>query len=344
MKLQRRAVMFRSLAVMFDAGIPLVRAFDHLSEHLENPEDREVARELAKQLSRGCSLSHAANARRDFFTRLQVKMLEVGMTTGALGRVLREIADHEERSVRTSMQLRAALTYPLILMLVCLAFVVFLPPYALAGIFDLILSFDVPLPWPTKVVLGLSNLVTSGVLPLILIVGGSAFYFLAKRLLDNSDFRYFALEHIHSFPVLGPLVKTVAVTRFAQSLAVQIHVGMPIHQALKLAASASDNPVLEARIGEAVRILMAGSLVHEALDQTGFFTPLFVQSVCVGEEVGSLDRILEKLAMMMELELEHHLEVLSGALEPLVMLMMGLIAGFMIVATMMPLADVVRTL
>ncbi|MBI3928491.1 MAG: type II secretion system F family protein [Armatimonadetes bacterium] len=338
-----RAIFFRTLSLFSSGGIPLHRALRLLSLDPDEPM-AEVSRAVATRLDRGESLSQAMAAHYDVFSGLQSRLVRVGEISGSVHVVLRRLAEFEEKQLMSTARARAALTYPAVLLLICLLMVTIVPPYLFGGLYPIIESSGVQVWWPTRCLMALSQALRS---PWFLVLGlGAAggIAALIRRLAGRPRVRRVAMAWLLRVPGLGRTLRTLAVTRFAQALALMVQVGVPIVSALELAGQSSDNPVLEERMPDAIRALVNGSALSVSLQVTEFFPKLVLLAVNVGQDSGALGGILEKLAEIYEVQLEHDLETLAAMAEPLIVMFLGAVVAVVTLASLVPLVQVIQTL
>lgn len=338
------SVFFRSLALMGRSGVRLEQALRLLGEGGEDPRMKEVSQGIALAVRSGAPVSGGMTLFPRAFTKMQLKLVQVGEKTGKLDQVLDRLGVYEEQRRAAVMKVRSALVYPSFLFALSLLLLVLVPPYLFGGLFQMIEESGVDPPWLTRVVMGLSNLTRSWWFwPLLLGALGAAAYG-AGRLWRRPEVRLQAARAALRVPVLGRTTRVVATHRFAQALAFQLEVGIAPMQALELAAPASANPILEEEVEQVLRGLRTGLTLDESMSRSQFLPRTLVQMVKVGEESGKLPAMLDHVARLYDAELEHSLEVLTAMLEPLMMLVMGLLVGLMIVATLLPMTTLVQSL
>jgi type IV pilus assembly protein PilC len=239
---------------------------------------------------------------------------------------------------------QSALTYPIILFVLAMAALIFVPPYLFGGLFQLIESSGVEIPLITRILLLVSKFVSS---PWFYILGAIIIAVALKLLppiLRRPEVRLTLTRYALKLPVIGKAIRVIAVTRFARSMEILVTVGVNIDQALEMSMEASNNPVLIESTGEVVRNLRNGATLAESLQEADFFPRSFLQMVAVGEESGKLPHLISKLADIYEVELEYSLEIAIQALEPIMLLFMGIVVGIVIIATMMPMMQVIQHL
>jgi len=341
---QERAVLFRSLAVMFSSGVNLDRALQMLGEQMSNPGLRKACQELSKQVQSGHYLSNAMRRLPWAFTNLQIRLVAVGEKSGQLGGVFVRLAEYEEKRVEIEMKVRSALVMPIILSCLCLTMVALVPPFLFQGLFEILKETGGTLPWPTRVLMLLSGLMTNPLSYLVVAVLAATFFRVAWSLYQkpNTARRFFGW--IRSLPIFGNTLKMLSVTRFAHTLSTLTHVGIPILQALEHSAAASDDPYLIYHMSRVIETVTDGEPLGTALHDSDCFPAGFCHGVSAGEESGRLSAMLESLSRLYEVELMQSIETLSKALEPLMMAVIGVIVGFTVVATLLPMLKVIESL
>ncbi len=338
------AVFFRSLSVMFDAGLSLQQGLALLSQQLESRPLQQAAESMNRSIKSGLSFSQAVSRFPDLFPDLHTNMVRVAEISGGLPMVLARLADHEEKAYRTSIRARSALVYPMWILLVSLVFVVLVPPWLFRELFGLLARAEVELPLITRAMMSLSQVMASVDFYLVL---GSGTFLLAHAVRHSWQKPALRLDWTRramSVWGLGPALRSLATARFARALEVMTAVGIPMQQAFALAGQASANPVCEEKAHQAVEGLLAGLPPSEALLETRFFPMLFIHAVKVGSESGELPRMLAKAADLYDEDLSYRANILLAALEPLTMLAMGLMVGVTIIATMTPMLRLIQSL
>jgi len=335
-----RAVFFRSLTTMFNSGVPLVAALDMLSKQQEHPDLGEACLGLSKKLQEGHYLSRAMQSYPSLFKPLHQKMILSGERSGQLGAVLLRLAEREEGNDRLTRKLKTSLTMPLIVSAFCIALALLAPPLLFKGLFQMIAEVGGSIPWTTRIMMGLSWFFTS---PYFFVLAG-VLGFLGfrgwQRLREDPDWQFALLK----VPQLGGSLRLLFVTDFTQNLRCMLDVGMPMLQALELSARATDLRCLEVIVGRVGELVKEGEALSDALAGANFFPATLIQGVRASEEAGRLPRMLENLESIFRVELEQRLEMLTRALEPLVLAVIGLIVGFTLIATLQPLLSVLDQL
>lgn len=323
---------FRGLAVLFAAGLPIDRCLEILARQDER--SRAMLLGLGHELRTGSSLSAALRKQPGQFSPFQVHMVRMGEQTGSLALVLGNLADHAERSDELTRKVRATLTYPALVLLVSVAMVVLAPPFLMRGQFELLRSHGQEPPWISRVLMLLSDLTRS---PLTWVLGAAALYALA-RLLGTGRARA-RLAHL---PVLRPLLRTLALARFSEALSQLLRSGVLLSEALPLAASVSSSSALAQAIPRALQALRDGQTLSGSLRATGFFPAPYLAMLEVAEGAGKLPDLTAWMANLYRLELHLALERFTALLEPLVLLVMGVLVGGMLLATLLPILSTLQ--
>jgi len=333
-----RAVFFKGLSLLFGSGVRLTRAFELLAVQAEVPAMAAACRSISKRVESGSTLYQAMACHPEVFPKLQLRLMQVAQATGSLPAILARLSDYEEKSHGVEHRVRSSLIYPLFILAACVLLVMFLPPFLFSSLSKLMAGQQLPL--ITRVVMSLSSILSS---PLFLALvaatlGGLAFAW--RRVREQREFQRWLGAVLLRLPTFRWLV----VARFARALEVMTRVGVPIHHALELAGNSCGNAHLEERMPGAIQTLLNGSTLAKALESLAVFPSLFLQGVRAGEESGAVGEMLGRLANLYELELESAIDRFLALLEPATMLVMGLIAGFLIVATTLPLLEVIKSL
>ena len=339
-----RPPFFRSLATLVQAGVTLSRTLHVLSVQAEDKVMRSVCEHLERDLNEGHSLSGAAARHPRAFTNFHLQLLTVGEQTGTLVASLDRLADYEEKQQRQAMELQRSLTYPLVLLALCLAAVVVGPPYLMAGHFQMARETGVPLPWLSRMMMALSTLVRQGWLWLGVALVAPALGAGATRAWSRPGVRRALAEQALRQRLAGRLLRYLAVSRFAQALSVQLEVGILLTQALPLAGAAAGFPGLNERIQSSSEALLGGATLAEALREARFFPPGFVRMVEAGEASGTVSKAIAWVGRFYEMEVETALESFLAFLEPVVLMVMGLVVAITLLATMLPMVSALEAL
>lgn len=333
---QEIAVFARQFATMIGAGVPLVRCLSILFEQEENPRLKEIITCIREDVEGGATFSNALQKHPDVFSDLFVNLVKAGETGGVLDEILERLATYLESSEQLRQKVKGALTYPVIVVAIAFAVVVFLVTFVLPT-FQSILGDFAKLPLPTRMLMITSSLMKRYFL--ILFLGLILSGFSVKRFLKTKVGIRFKDTHSLRVPKLGKMLRKVAVAKFTRTLGTLIASGVPILQALEVTADTAGNVV----VADAVRITRAGIREGESiagpLRKSKVFPPMVVQMIAVGEETGELDTMLTKIADFYDSEVDHAVKALTSIIEPVVIVFMGIVIGGIVMAIFLPLVQ-----
>lgn len=335
-----RALFFRSLGTMFSSGVGLVPALEMLAQQQEEEALAEACRGLAKKVSEGHYLSKAMQSYPAIFTNLHQKMIFSGERSGQLNQVLLRLAEREEKQRELFLRVRNSLTMPFLVSALCLVLALVVPPVLFKGLFEMLNDLKVDIPWTTALLIKLSKFFSHPVcllLPLPILWAARQ---LVRRFQSDAAWQ----RGLFYLPLVGKSLRLVAVANFTQNLRTLIEVGLPILQALELAAVGTDMVYLEEVVSKVQQSVKEGESLAYAFGQTEFFPAAFVQGVRASEEAGKMSTMLERLEMLIRVDLEQRLEVLAKTLEPMVLLVIGSMVAFTLVATLQPMLAVLDKL
>ena len=334
-KLKDLAVFGRQFATMINSGLSLLRALTILTEQTENKELARVIGEVRGDIESGSSLSMGMGKHPDIFPPLMVNMCRAGEVGGFLDSVLLQIAANYEAETKLRGKVKAALTYPVVVLCIALIAVVgmllFIVP-VFAGLFS---SLGGTLPLPTRVLVILSSGLKMAIIPIIvaIIVAKQVW----KRIKRKPGVRNVVDPLKLKLPVFGGLLQKIALTRFARNLGTMMASGVPILQSLDIVATTTGNVVLERATRAVQDSVRAGESLSQPLTEHSVFPAMVVQMMAVGEDTGALDTMLMKIAEFYDQEVESTTESLTALIEPLMIAFLGAVVGSMIVALYMPI-------
>ena len=334
-KLKDLAVFSRQFATMVNSGLSLLRALTILTEQTENKELARVLAEVRNDIESGNSLSSGMAKHPDIFPPLMVNMCRAGEVGGFLDSVMLQIAANYEAETKLRGKVKAAMTYPVVVLCIALLAVVgmllFIVP-TFAGLFS---TLGGTLPLPTRILVTLSNGLKVGIIPLIvLIIIGLQVW---KRVKRTPQVRNVVDPLKLKLPVFGELFRKIALTRFARNLGTMMSSGVPILQSLDIVSETTGNVVLERATRAVQESVRTGESLAKPLTEHPVFPPMVVQMMAVGEDTGALDTMLHKIAEFYDQEVEATTEALTALIEPLMIAFLGGIVGSMIVALYMPI-------
>lgn len=341
-KLAEVAVFARQFATMIEAGITIMRALTILGSQTENPVLVETISSMRAEIASGASLSEAVAGYPKVFDRLFVAMVRAGEASGTLDQVLKRSADNLERRVELQRKIKSALTYPVavlvLVVLILTAMLIFVVP-TFKNIFA---SLGGQLPLPTRILLAVSHIFVE-FLPLVLV--GYAAVVVGFIKMRRSKKGKAVLDRVAlKLPVFGTLIHKYALARFSQTLSTLVRSGVNLVPALDIAAEVAQNALVVEAVVDTRDGISQGEQMATRLANHPIFPPMFTQMVAVGEESGSLDSLLEKVAKFYHDEVEAMTESLASLLEPLLIVVLGGVVGSMVIALYMPMFDVIKLL
>jgi len=330
------AVFSRQLATMLKSGVPLVTAFQIIAGGVKNPRMRQMVGKIRADVEGGSSLFEALSAHPGQFDELYVNLVKAGESAGVLDTVLDEIASYKERIESIKGKIKKALYYPAAVISVAIIVSAVLLIYVIPQFEDIFSSFGAALPAFTQMVINASRwLQANGLYLLILIIVGIAALVIARKRVHK--FAHWMDRMGLKLPVVGQILEKAAIARFCRTLAITFAAGVPLVDALKIVSGATGNAVYNdaaARIREDVAV---GHQLQLAMQQTDVFPNMVVQMASIGEEAGSLDEMLIKVAEAYEEDVNNAVDALSSLLEPLIIVFVGIIVGTMVIAMYLPI-------
>lgn len=333
-------VFFRSLATLQGAGVPLASSFETLACSVESKALAQICELSSRMLAQGHTVSNCFRQFPKAFSAFHVHLIAVGEQTGTLNKVLLHIATFEESRQRLRQRVQSALIYPTVVAVLALLGLVFVLPFVMDGIFEVLRDSGGDLPLLTQLVMGVSSLMSNPLSWLVILAVGAGLYRPAKRALTGSRLRPFLLN----LPGLGNCLRSAGAARFAGALSLCLRSGLNLQRSLALSALATGDPLLVERVPGATKSIEQGSSISGGLASIEFFSPLFLEIVASGEEVGRTEELLGWLARTMERDLEQELQTYASLLEPLMLLAVGLIVGVIVIATATPMLNLIQTL
>jgi len=337
------AIFTRQFSVMIDAGLPLVQCLEILAGQQENKIFQKVLINTREMVEGGSTLSAAMKASPKVFDPLYTNMVEAGETGGILDTILQRLSAYIEKSVKLQRAVKSAMVYPIGVITVA-GGVITLLLWKVVPIFaTLFAGLGVELPLPTRIVIALSNFIGSyfGLLILVGIVGS---IFALKAWYGTPQGKYAIDSLILKLPVLGLLMRKIAVARFTRTLGTLISSGVPILEGLDITARTAGNAVVERALVKVRRSLEEGKSLTEPLKESDVFPGMVTQMIGVGEQTGAMDAMLQKIADFYEEEVDAAVKDLLTALEPIMIVFLGLVVGGVVISMYLPLFTVIGKL
>ena len=337
------AVFTRQFSVMIDAGLPLVQCLEVLAGQQENKVFQKVLTGTRGAVEGGSTLSAAMRQYDKVFDALYVNLVEAGETGGILDTILQRLSSYIEKNVKLKRAVRSALVYPVAVLLVA-GGVITLLLWKVVPIFaTLFLGLGVNLPLPTRIVIAMSNFVGSifGAMILVFLIGAA----IGLKVWYGTPAGRMAIDRVLlKMPLVGILLRKIAVARFTRTLGTLISSGVPILEGLEITARTAGNAVIEKALMEVRKGLEAGRNLADPLKDTDVFPGMVTQMIGVGEQTGAMDAMLQKIADFYEDEVDAAVKDLLSALEPMMIVFLGVVVGGIVISMYLPLFSLIGQL
>ncbi len=332
------AAFCRQLAVMQEAGIPLLTGLQQLADQAANGRLKKALQEVIKDISGGRTLAEAAGRQDTVFSPVFVHMIGAGELGGILDEVLVRLAEHFDREHQIKEKIKTAMIYPLGITCVALLAVVVLLTYVLPKFVNILQGMNVELPLPTRIALGASHLLNTywylALLLLGIVVLGLRHWF------ATSQGKFFLDRLVLKVPGFGKFSRSIILARFTRTLGTLLKTGVQVLPALEIVSKVVANEIVAAEILKARQAVQDGRSITSPLVNSRFFPPMVIQMMQVGEESGSLDMMLIKVSGHYEQEVDEMAERLSKLVEPVLLVFLGGFIGFILVSILMPMFSV----
>ncbi len=334
------AVFTRQFSVMIDAGLPLVQCIEILANQQEHKTFQKILLQVRQDVEAGSTLADAMRRHPKAFNNLYVNMIAAGEAGGILDTILQRLSVYIEKAYKLASQVRAAMIYPAAVIVIAAIVVAVILLKVIPTFAALFTSLGAELPLPTRIVIGASNFLIRYWWAFVIVIGGLVYAFRlyyatyqGRRVVDGT---------ILKLPILGMIMKKIAVARFCRTLATLISSGVPILESLDITARTSGNAIVEDAILETRKHVEAGKTIVEPLKESGIFPNMVVQMIGVGEQTGALDAMLNKIADFYEDEVDAAVSGLVKLLEPVMIFILGTIIGGIVIAMYLPMFTLIN--
>ena len=325
----------RLLATLLQAGVPLDEALQSVVEQVDNPAQARLYTQVREEVRQGSTLFQALAIQGRAFPDLYQRMVEVGENSGTLDQVLLRLADFLEEQARLRSRTVSALAYPVLMAIVGVGVLLFLLSYVVPKITRMLTDLGQALPLPTRVLITTTDLISTYGWLVALVVFGGGFALLRYRKTDAGRLRLdgWTLK----LPLIGRIQREIATARFSRTLGTLLDSGVPLLKALEISCGLLSNKVLRTAVEQTTLEVREGASLADPLKRSGVFPPLLAQMTAVGERSGTLEEMLVKVADSQDRQVEITLAGLLSLLEPLMILAMGGIIGFIVLAVLLPI-------
>jgi type IV pilus assembly protein PilC len=330
------AVFARQLATMLAAGIPMVQSFEIVGNGHEKPSMQKLILDIKADIEGGTSLHESLAKHPLYFDDLFVNLVQSGEQAGALEALLDKIATYKEKSEALKKKVKKALFYPAAVLAVAVIVTIVLLLFVIPQFESVFKSFGADLPAFTLMVINLSKFIQEKGIFIAVVLAGAvyAFFYFYKR---SKKMRETLDRASLKIPVLGPILNKAAIARYARTLATMFAAGVPLVEALESVAGATGNIVYENAVMKMRDEVATGQRLQRAMEATSLFPNMVIQMIAVGEESGSLDEMASKVATFYEAEVDNAVDAMSSLLEPLIMVVLGVLVGGLVVAMYLPI-------
>jgi type IV pilus assembly protein PilC len=331
------SIFCRQFYTMIDAGVTINRSLSILANQTSNKKLKEAIKQIEEDVAKGEVLSSAMNKHDEIFPKLLVNMIEVGEVTGNLDQIMLRMSDQYEKENKINNKVKVAMTYPIILGIVAILVVGVMITFVMPKFLDIFDSMGTQLPAITKTLIFISEFIAKNTLiiwpTIIAIILGLRMYF-------KTEHGIYTLSAIKlKIPILNKLNQKIIVSRFTRTLSVLLSSGIPMIRALELIAEIVDNKLAENEILELKENVIRGDGLYNSIKNSEIFPEMLSTMIKIGEETGSLDQILYKTADFYDDELESQIQVTASMVEPILIVVMGIIIGFIVLAIMLPMTN-----
>lgn len=332
----------RQLATMVSARLPLVRSLEILAQQQKNKRLQEVIHTVRQSLVRGKSLRDSLAQHPQTFTPLFVNMVHVGEASGSLPEILQQFALYQEKISALKRKLATAMAYPGVIILVACGALSFLLFGVMPTFTDMFRDFGAPIPTPARILLAGSVFIKTNIVYLLLLLVVGLLLLKAWAQTPRGHWRFDRIKI--SIPLLGAVIRKILLARFARTLGTLIQAGVSLLEALDITAKSSGNLVFQAQILQMKEMAGRGEAMEKSLAGSKLFSPLVIQMIAVGEETAELGGMLLKTAEFYESEVDAAIEALTSIIEPVIIVVLGVILGGTIIAIYLQIFDLMNVI
>ncbi|HKD14403.1 MAG TPA: type II secretion system F family protein [Candidatus Angelobacter sp.] len=336
------AIFFRQFSVMIDAGLPLVQCLEILAGNQENIAFQKCLNSVRSTVEGGATLANAMRMHPKIFDDLTTNMIEAGEAGGILDTILQRLATYLEKIVKLKSAIKSALIYPISVLSIATLILGVLLKFVVPIFANMFSSMNVTLPLPTQIVIGLSHFV--GRFWWVFFVAAIALFVGIRQVRKDPRGRYTLDKFLLNMPVLGPVLRKIAVARFTRTLGTLITSGVPILEGLAITARTSGNAVLEEALMKVRKSVEEGRTIVDPLRESGVFPNMVTQMIGVGEATGAMDAMLQKIADFYEDEVDTATKNLLTLLEPAMICFLGVVVGGIVISLYLPMFTMIGKL
>jgi type IV pilus assembly protein PilC len=331
----------REFSTMINSGLTITKSLQICLEQSANPSFKKILSEIAKDVDSGTSLSGALARFPLVFDSSYTALIKAGESSGKLDSILSRIAETYEANRDLKSRLQSALIYPAIILIVMIGVILLLIVYVVPKLTEIFKTLDKPLPWHTQFLINLSNAIINYWLIFILVIGASALFL--RIFLTSQEGKAFMSALLFKMPVIGKILKQTELSNYMRILSLLIGSGVQITEALIISAKVSSNQTIVNASLEASRYVEKGSNLSDYFRSNKFFDPIISSMVKIGEETGKVDELLNKVAENYSNESGYAIKGLSSAIEPIILIVLGISVGGIILSVITPIYSIIGT-
>jgi general secretion pathway protein F len=329
------AVLTRQLATLIGAGIPLFESLNALIEQVENEQLKRALTQVREQVREGISFAKALEAHPTVFAGLYVSMVRAGEASGTLQQVLERLTQFMESQAKLKGKVTAALAYPILMAIIGTTLVSILMIAVVPNVTTIFASMDQALPWYTALLIGTSDFLAAYWWAILALLAVGIYVFRRWKRTPTGMHRWDSA--VLKIPVFGKVILMLSIARFARTLATLLSSGVALLTAMDIVSNVLGNSALEKVVLEAIGSIREGQSIADPLRRSGRFPPIVTHMITIGEKSGQLESMLESVADAYDVEVENRVQILTSLLEPLIIVMMGSVVGFIAMSILMPL-------
>jgi type IV pilus assembly protein PilC len=333
---ERDIVIFtRQFSTMVDAGLPLVQCLEILGKQADNPSFGEIITKIKVDIESGSNLSDAMRKHPKVFNSLYANLVEAGEAGGILDTILGRLANYIEKALALKKKVKSAMVYPSAIISVAFVVVAFLMVFVIPTFATMFSRGGAELPGPTALVMSVSDFFRN---QWYFILGGPVLFFFLFKKVYATERGNIEIDRIFlKLPVMGMLIRKVSTAKFSRTLGTLISSGVPLIEGMDICARTAGNKIVEIAILNAIEAIKEGETIAAPLARENVFPPMVIQMIDVGESAGALDAMLSKIADFYDEEVDTAVEALTALLEPMLMVFLGIVVGFIVVAMYLPI-------
>ncbi len=336
-------VVTKQLSIMLASGLPLDQSLNIIAEQTTNKRMGEIVYDIKNEIEGGSTLANALKKHKEAFSDMYVNMVNSGEKTGNLDGVLKRLTDMMEKSIALKRKIKGAMIYPTIVSIVAVGVITLILTFVIPTFAEMYSSSGMQLPLPTLIVISISLFLKANIV--YMLIGLIALIIIIRIAYKKSyKFHRFADKLIINLPIIGLLARKGSIANFATILASLSSSGIDILEALDIAAKTSGNLIIEETLMEVKNMVERGENLSDSMAASGEFPDMVIQMVSVGEETGTLDEMLQKVYLYYEEEIDNTVKNLTTMIEPIIIVVLGGIIGFLVVAMYLPIFKIGETI